>query len=362
LRDKASLFTRTRQPSQGGNDIEIATHVLNHDPLPWLIAQEGLPALRARRRLGLHREGDAEAVRALEAQLAAEQRTDGSFEDSPIVTAGVLNLLDDLQATHSDRTVARGASFLFSVLRSQPGYGRAAGILPGSLETPCDLGGFFGPYENRSQPEVMAWGAREMNAYRQYEPLFGPKSPVREAPRSSRDRAGPSSCYAWGLIPLSYTVEALCRAGYAHDKRLQPAVRALLGAQRESGGWCRNPGGHPTCTLHAIRALGAHSELRQSEYAERTLRLMRAVQHGARHGTSRWWSGSNLFAALQAIAAFDLPLARQILGDALGTIAPYQRKDGTFGTPCPVERVAAVLLALRTCACFKVSSSNTSSY
>jgi len=326
------------------------------------MAQEGLPALRARRRLGLHREGDAEAVRALEAQLAAEQRTDGSFEDSPMRTAGVLNLLDDLQAAHSERTIAQGASFLFSVLRSQPGYKRATGILPGSLNTPCDLGGFFGPYENRSQPEVMAWGAREMNAYREYEPLFGPKSPVRAVPRSSRDRAGPVSCYAWGLIPLSYTVEALCRAGYAHDGRIQPPIQALLGAQRKSGGWCRNLGGHPTCSLHAIRALGAHPELRQSECAERALGLMRVVQCNAQDGTSKWWSGSNLFAALQVLAAFDLPLARQILGDALGAIAPYQRQNGTFGTPCPVERVAAVLLALRSCACFKVGSSNTPSY
>jgi hypothetical protein len=323
--------------------------VLNHDPLPWLIAQEGLPALRARRRLGLHGEGDAGAVRALEAQLAAEQRADGSFADSPMRTAGVLNLLDDLCAERSKEVIARGSLYLLSVLRSQPGYGRAASILPGSLQTPCDLGGFFGPYERRSQPEVMAWGAREMNAYREYEPLFGPRSPVRGAPRSSRDRAGPSSCYAWGLIPLSYAVEALCRAGYAHDEGLQPAIRALLGAQRESGGWCRNLAGHPTCTLHAIRALGAHPELRQGESAERALHLMRAVQRGERPGASRWWSGSNLFAALQAIAALDLPLARQILCDALEALAPHQRKDGTFGTPCPVERVAAVLLGLRSC-------------
>jgi hypothetical protein len=323
--------------------------MLNHDPVPWLIAQEGLPALRARRHLDLHRKGDTEAARALEAQLAAAQRPDGGFEDSPMRTAGVLNLLDDLQATRSEGTISRGAAYLFAVLESQPGYAQATAIAPGGLETPCDLGGFFGPYEDRNQPDVMAAGAREMNAYREYEPLFGPKSPVREARRSSRDRAGPSSCYAWGLIPLSYTVEALCRAGHARDERLQPALRALLGAQRARGGWCRNLGGHPTCSLYAIRAIGAHPELRQSEYAARALDLLRRVQRGELGSTSRWWSGSNLFAAMYAIAAFDLPLARQMLCDSLATIAPAQRRNGTFGTPCRVERVAAVLLALRAC-------------
>jgi hypothetical protein len=160
------------------------------------------------------------------------------------------------------------------------------------------------------------------------------------------DRAGPSSCYAWGLIPLSYTVEALCRAGYGHDERLQPAINALLGAQRESGGWCRNMGGHTGCSIHAIRALGAHTELSKSQHAERALGFWRAAQLGKRGSAlQRWWGGANLFAALQAAAAFDLPLAREILRDALAEIAPRQRKNGTFGTPCQVERVAAALVA-----------------
>jgi hypothetical protein len=326
--------------------------MLTYDPIPWLRTQEGLPGLRARRKLNLHREGDEPAVRALERDFAAEQAPDGSFGHSLLRTAGVLNLLDDLRALHSQETISRGASYLISVLQSQPGYDRAADIGPGSLIRPCNLGGFFGPYETRSQPEVMASGAREMNAYREFEPLFGPKSPVREARRSSRDRAGPSSCYAWGLIPLSYTIEALSRVGYANDERLQPAIHALLGAQRESGGWCRNLGGHPTCSLHAIRALGAHPSLRQSQYAKRALRLLRTVQRGHQAGTSRWWSGSNLFAAMYALAAFDLPAAREILRDSLIAIAPNQRKNGTFGAPCRVERVSAVLLALGSYGCF----------
>jgi hypothetical protein len=321
--------------------------MLKHDPVPWLNAQEGLPALRARRKLNLQHKGDERAVRALEREFAAEQAPDGSFEHSLLRTAGALNLLDDLRAEHSDATIERGAAYLISVLQSQPGYAQASAIAPGRLITPCDLGGFFGPYESRSLPEVMASGAREMNAYREFEPLFGPKSPVREARSSSRDRAGPSSCYAWGLIPLSYTIEALSRAGYAHDERLQPAIHALLGAQRESGGWCRNLGGHPTCSLHAIRALGTHPTLRQSQYAERALRLLRIVQRGHQAGTSRWWSGSNLFTAMYALAAFDLPIAREILQDSLAAIAPSQRKNGTFGAPCRVERVGAVLLALK---------------
>ncbi len=44
---------------------------------------------------------------------------------------------------------------------------------------------------------------------------------------------------------------------------MAPAVNALLGSQRESGGWCRNQRGHPACSLFALSALGVHPELRQ---------------------------------------------------------------------------------------------------
>jgi hypothetical protein len=322
--------------------------VIPCDPTPWLMVQNGLPAVRARRMLGLHREDDAAFVLKQEKTLAAEQDADGSFGSSPLRTAGTLNLLDDLRATASAETIARGARYLFSVLQAQPGYERARDIQPGTLTTPCDLCGFFGPYEARGEPERMAHGADEMNALRAYEPLTGPQSPVRGERRSSRDRAGPSSCYAWGLIPLSYTIEALCRAGFAREERLQPALNALLGAQRESGGWCRNLGGHTGCSIHAIRALGAYPELRASSHAERALAFWRATQLGERGSAlQRRWRGANLFAALQATAAFELPLAHDILRDALAEIAPRQRKNGTFGTPCRIERVAAVLEAVR---------------
>ena len=214
--------------------------MLPHDPIPWLLEQEGLHAVRARRLLDIDLQDDADVVRALERDLAKSQSKDGSFAQSPMKTAGVLNLLDDLRAQDSEKPIARAASYLISLLESQPGYERACAVTPGSLRTPCDLCGFFGPYEDRAHPETMADGAREMNFYREYEPLLGPQKPVRPERRSSLDRAGPPSCYSWGLIPLSYTVEALCRAGYAEDERLQPAVNALLGVQRESGGWCRN--------------------------------------------------------------------------------------------------------------------------
>lgn len=309
--------------------------LLPHDPTPWLMAQDGLPAIRGRRLLGLDHEGDAEAVRALARELADEQGADSSFADSPMKTAGVLNLLDDLRADGVEDVIAAGASYLFSVLRSQPGYERAKSVSPGSLSEPWDLFGFFGPYEDRGLPEVMVYGAREMNHYRQYEPLLGPKSPVRAERRSSLDRAGPSSCYSWGLIPLAYTVEALCRAGYAADERLQPALNALLGAQRESGGWCRNLGGGLQCTMFPLRVLGAHPTLSKSVHAERVLQFVRPGR----------WTGSKLFAGLQAVAAFDHPVAHQIIRDGLAALAPKQRKNGTFGAPCRIERVTAALVA-----------------
>jgi len=301
------------------------------------MAQEGLPAMRARRLLGLDREGDEQAVNVLVGDLSKVQLDDGSFEQSPMKTAGVLNLLDDLRASSSKKLIEAASSCLSSVLESQPGYERAGKVGPGSLQAPCDLCGFFGPYEDRNLPDVLAWGAQEMNFYREYEPLLGPRSRVRAFRMSSLDRSGPGSCYSWGLIPLAYTVEALCRTGYVQDERLQPAINALLGAQRKSGGWCRNLGGHPSCTIHVIRALGSHPELRHRENAERALAFMRNSQVRT----------SDLFALIQAAAAFDLPIAREFIRDALIALAPRQRKSGTFGSPYRIERVTAVLVAER---------------
>jgi hypothetical protein len=311
--------------------------MLTHDPVPWLIVQEGLAAVRARRMLGLKRDGDEDAVAALEAELNASQLPDGSFEHSLMKTAGVLNLLDDLGAGNSEEVIEGAASYLLSVLQSQRGYECSRAIKPGALRTPCDLCGFFGPYDDRNQADVMARGAREMNFFREYEPLLGPKSPVRAVRRSNLDRPGPGSCYAWGLIPLTYTVETLCRAGHAREPRLKPAINALLGAQRQSGGWCRGLGGHPSCTVHGVRALGSHPILKRSRNAERALEFVQ--QEGARG-----------FAVIQAAAAFDFPVARDIIREGLAALAPRQRKNGTFGTPCKVERVAAALageMALR---------------
>jgi hypothetical protein len=57
------------------------------------------------------------------------------------------------------------------------------------------------------------------------------------------------------------------------------------------------------------------------------------------------WKGLNIFAFVQAIAAFDLPIARDIIHDVLATLLPRQRKNGMFGSPHAVECVAAVLAA-----------------
>jgi len=312
------------------------THLLTHDPIPWLLEQESLSALRTRRLLGIDLREDADAVHALERDLAESQLKDGSFAQSPMKTAGLLNLLDDLRASDSEKQIARAASYLITLLESQPGYERARTVTPGNLRTPCDLCGFFGPYEDRASPEAMADGAREMNFYREYEPLLGPSKPVRTERRSSLDRAGPASCYSWGLIPLSYTVEALCRAGYAEDERLRPAINVLLGVQRESGGWCRNLGGHPTCTAHGFRWLGKHPQLRASEYATCALGFVRKNT-----------KGSGIFPALQALASFPRSIAGQIIRELLADLAPRQRKNGTFGKPHQVEKIAAALIAAR---------------
>jgi hypothetical protein len=54
-----------------------------------------------------------------------------------------------------------------------------------------------------------------------------------------------------------------------------------------------------------------------------------------------------LFAAIQAAALFEMPVANEIIRSALAQVAPSQRKNGTFGTPNKVERVQAVLVGLR---------------
>jgi hypothetical protein len=107
---------------------------------------------------------------------------------------------------------------------------------------------------------------------------------------------------------------------------------------------------HPHSTLYALYALSAHPDLQHSLSADRFMVRIRDTQHGnARRvdvqGLAAWWQGASLFAALQAVADLDLPLARQLVRDALAVIAPGQRKDGAFG-PCAVERVAAVLWTL----------------
>jgi len=309
--------------------------MLKYDPIQWLMKQEGLPAIRVRRMLGLHREDDENAINALEYELSASQLQDGSLEQSLMKTAGALNLLNDLKATNSEKLISAGVSYLMSILESQAGYELAQNVKPGGLTVPLDLCGFFGHYRDQRQPEMMALGAREMNFYREYEPLFGPKKPIRDVRKSSFDRVGPSSCYSWGLIPLCYTIETLCRAGYSHDDRLQPAINVLLGVQRESGGWCRNLGGHPGCTIHAVRVLGVHPELRQSHYAERAIKRLQEIPY------------SNVYAALQVFSRFDLPIAKEVIHDILANIIPRQRKNGTFGDDLKIERVITVLLAIK---------------
>lgn len=307
--------------------------MLEHDPIPWLEQQEGEDAVRARFSLGMENDRDDEIRRSIVERLTDSQLPDGSFDHSPMKTAGTLCLLGDLRL-RSVGVVSEAAEFLFNVFQSQPGYSRTIQVQPGALAKPCDLGGFFGPYEARNEPDALTYGAREMNFLREYEPILGPKSPVRAQRRSSRDRVGAGSCYAWGLAPLCYIIEALSCTGFHADHRLEPALSVLLGAQRESGGWCRNLAGHAKCTLYSLRAIGSHPELRVSTHAERALGFMHES-----------WKQASLFPSLQAVARFDSTAAHVLLEKMISEAARKQRKSGTFGRPCQIERVTAVLAA-----------------
>ena len=68
--------------------------MLPYDPVPWLMAQEGLAAVRARRRLGLHQEGDAEAVQALGRAPRVEDHGAGAHRAGPRSTAGFVDAAD----------------------------------------------------------------------------------------------------------------------------------------------------------------------------------------------------------------------------------------------------------------------------
>ena len=322
--------------------------MLPYDPIPWLMEQEGLPAVRARRAFGLERDGDAAVVRSVARRFARSQHPNGSFEDSHMKTAAVTCLLGDLRGGRSGELIEAAATYLLSALEAQPGHEAAKRVKPGTLTQPFDLCGFFGPQGDRLKPDTLARNAREVNLSRKLEPLHGPKSPVKGVRKGSFDRPGPSTCYTWGMVPLCHTIEAACRAGHADDPRLKPAINALLGAQRENGGWCGcPPDGAPPCTTSALRALSAHPKLKRSKCAERGLALMHASQWWVTRRTKQPRIGSGFFATIEVIAAYDHATARDIIRNALTAIAPRQRRNGTFGTPCQVERVAAVICGLR---------------
>lgn len=86
--------------------------MIKFDPVRWLRAQAGETALRARRKLGIQVESDSSAAAACVNSLRQQQEQDGSFANSPMKTACVLNLLDDLDIPDAHDTIQAGADFL----------------------------------------------------------------------------------------------------------------------------------------------------------------------------------------------------------------------------------------------------------
>jgi len=74
--------------------------MLRYDPVLWLMNQEGLPALRARRLLGLCRPGDgsdlplaSETIRSTPADLVARHQRNGAFGTPGSVEQAAAGLL-----------------------------------------------------------------------------------------------------------------------------------------------------------------------------------------------------------------------------------------------------------------------------
>ena len=87
-------------------------------------------------------------------------------------------------------------------------------------------------------------------------------------------------------------------------------------------------------------------QLRAGEGGMKVPEFMRAAQVGPLGDrAARWWRGSNLFAAIRAVAGFDSPIARDIIRDTLDVVSTNRRRNGTFGCSCQIERAVAVLLA-----------------
>ncbi len=130
--------------------------VLKYDPLPWLLEQTGDNAVRARRALGVECDSDVRCANEIAAHLAAGQSANGSFDESLMKTAGIIDLCVDLHLPELEMLTQRAAEYLLGVLMRQPGYQRAKALSPGNLREACDLCGFFGPYADRNLPEKMA--------------------------------------------------------------------------------------------------------------------------------------------------------------------------------------------------------------
>ena len=94
-------------------------------------------------------------------------------------------------------------------------------------------------------------------------------------------------------------------------------------------------------------AFGCHSELATSQYAQRALEFMQATRRASRGCNAQFWRGNGVFAAMQAVARFDLAIAHDLIRDTLDYVTARQQENGTFGTSCKTERVLAALIALK---------------
>jgi hypothetical protein len=275
-------------------------------------AMRSRQGLLARAELGLAAPDDPALAARLAQELTAELRPDGSVHGAALPTIWRVHELLDLGRGPGDAGLSRAVGWVLQRQDGPGAYGEGCDKARHSQRT-CEhfLRGFFSaaPATERVAPITL--------------------------PSGKAFRAEPAARFAISCLAL----RAVLRAGH----RDRPAIVTHLDSLRSlADGWTDWNGAFApdavVTGLHAL-ALGGPS---CRPVVERLVRLVAAQQHDDGH-----WEGADLFQALEALVATDLPAARAAVRRAVPALEERQRADGSFGATAQQERALIGLRALR---------------